>query len=238
MRILAKPLGWVLMGLYNLVGNYGISLIILTLAVKLILYPLYAKQIKSTTKMSALQPKMQEIQQKYANDKATMNQKVSELYQKEGVSMTSGCMPMVIQMVIIMGLFALLRNPMSYMDSDNMLLAIHESFLWIQDLAQPDKWVLPIGAGVATFFSFNMSQANMGQSGNQQQMQMMTMSMKYFFPVMILLMARSYPAGLALYWFFSQIIQIFYNLRFNKIRKELKENATKKGKKKIVKSKA
>ena len=68
-------------------------------------------------------------------------------------SMYGGCLPMIVQMFIIMGLFALLRTPMSYLDT-NMLFAIHEPFLWIKDLAQPDKWILPISAGAATFFSF------------------------------------------------------------------------------------
>ena len=235
MGFLATPLGYILKGLYDLVGNYGITLILLTIAVKLLLYPLYAKQIKSTAKMGTLQPKLQEIQQKYAKDKQLMNEKVAELYKEEGVSMTGGCLPMIVQMIIIMGLFALLRTPMLYLGNDEqMLFAIHEQFLWIQDLAQPDKWILPIAAGVATFISFTMSQKNnMVSTPNQQQMKMMNVFMKYLFPVMILLMARSYPAGLAIYWFFSQVIQIFYNIRFNKLRKELRGEKTPKGKKKI-----
>lgn len=231
MGFLATPLGYVLQGLYSFVGNYGVTLIILTIIIKLLLYPLYAKQIKSTAKMSGLQPKMQEIQQKYGKDKALMNEKVAELYKQEGVSMTSGCMPMLVQMIIIMGLFALLRNPMAYMNSNDMLFAIHESFLWIPDLAQPDKWILPIAAGVATFISFTMSQQSMSAAGSQQQMKVMNMFMKYLFPVTILWMARSYPAGLAIYWFFNQVIQIFYNIRFNKMRKELRGETAPKGKK-------
>ena len=236
MGFLATPLGYILTGLYQLVGNYGITLIILTIAVKLLLYPLYAKQIKSMAKMTGLQPKLQEIQQKYGKDKALMNEKVTELYKQEGVSMTGGCLPMIIQMIVVIGLFALLRNPMIYLGNDEqMLFAIHESFLWIRDLAQPDPWILPIAAGIATFISFTMSQRNnmTATSPNQQQMKMMNVFMKYLFPVMILLMARSYPAGLSIYWFFSQVIQIFYNIRFAKLRKELRGEGTTKGKKKI-----
>ena len=143
---------------------------------------------------------------------------------------------MIIQMIVVIGLFALLRNPMIYLGNDEqMLFAIHESFLWIRDLAQPDPWILPIAAGIATFISFTMSQRNnmTATSPNQQQMKMMNVFMKYLFPVMILLMARSYPAGLSIYWFFSQVIQIFYNIRFAKLRKELRGEGTPKGKKKI-----
>lgn len=231
MGILAKPLGFLLSWLYEIIGSYGIALIIVTVIVKLCLYPVYAKSIKSTMKMTEVQPKIQEIQQKYAKDRELMNEKITELYKEEGVSMYGGCLPMVVQMIVIMGLFALLRNPMAYIDSDSMLFAIHEPFLWIQDLAQPDKWILPIMAAVATFIATLMSQ-NATAGANAQQTKMMNSMMKYFFPIMILWMARSYPAGLAIYWFGSQLIQIFYNMRFAKMRKESAEKRAKASKKK------
>ena len=146
--------------------------------------------------------------------------------------MYGGCLPMIVQMIVIMGLFALLRTPMTYMNSETMLYAIHEPFLWIRDLAQPDKWILPIAAGVATFISYSMSssQTNMTASAGAGNTQMMSKTMKYFFPIMILWFARTYPAGLAIYWFGSQVIQIFYNLRFNQWKKkeEAKEKKAKK----------
>ena len=231
MGILAKPLGLLLSWLYDIIGNYGIALIIVTVIVKLCLYPVYAKSIKSTMRMTEVQPKVQEIQQKYAKDRELMNEKLTELYKEEGVSMYGGCLPMVVQMIVIMGLFALLRNPMAYIDSDSMLYAIHEPFLWIQDLAQPDKWILPIMAAVATFIATLMSQ-NANAGANAQQAKMMNSMMKYFFPIMILWMARSYPAGLAIYWFGSQLIQIFYNIRFAKMRKASAEKRAKASKKK------
>ncbi len=222
---IAKPLGYLLGYIYNIIGDYGISLLVLTLIVKLILYPFYAKQVKSTVNMGKIQPKMKALQQKYANDKETLNMKMAELYKEEKFNPVAGCLPMIIQMPIIFGLFALLRNPILYLNhSDRMLFAIHESFLWISDLSQPDKWILPIAAGVATFISFSMTQKQQGNNtpsvggmGNMMKM------MKYIFPVMIVLMARAYPAGLSIYWFFSQVIQILFNLRLNKIRRQLKE---------------
>ena len=238
MGIIAKPLSLLLSWLYGLIGSYGIAIIILTIIVKLCLYPVYAKQIKSTMKMSAFQPKIQEIQQKYAKDRELMNEKLNELYKSEGASMYSGCLPMIVQMVVIMGLFTLLRNPMNYLTSD-MLFATHESFLWIKDLAQPDKWILPIAAAIATFFSYVMSQSTMTTSANAAQTAAMTKIMKYFFPLMILWMARSYPAGLALYWFGSQVIQIFYNMRFNSWKKKAKaEKEAREGKKRKKKATA
>ena len=238
MGIIAKPLSLLLSWLYGLIGSYGIAIIILTIIVKLCLYPVYAKQIKSTMKMSEFQPKIQEIQQKYAKDRALMNEKLNELYKNEGASMYSGCLPMIVQMIVIMGLFALLRSPMDYLTSD-MLFATHESFLWIKDLAQPDKWILPIAAAIATFFSYVMSQSTMTTGANAAQTAMMTKVMKYFFPLMILWMARSYPAGLALYWFGSQVIQIFYNMRFNSWKKKAQaEKEAREGKKRKKKATA
>lgn len=182
----------------------------------------------STANMTSLQPKMNAIQKKYANDKEKMNEEMSKLYKEEGFSPLGGCLPALIQMPIIMGLFALLRQPMSFMD-DSMLFAIHEKFLWISDLSQPDLWILPILAAVATFISFSASTKQTQSAG---QGKAMTLIMKYFFPLMILWMARTYPSGLSIYWFISQFIQIFYNLHFNSLRKKIKEGKmTAKGKK-------
>lgn len=92
MGIIAKPLSYLLIWLYELVGSYGIAILILTVVIKLCLYPLYAKQIKSSMKMTEVQPKMKEIQQKYAKDRELMNQKMMELYKDEGVSsMVDAC---------------------------------------------------------------------------------------------------------------------------------------------------
>ena len=236
MGILASPMSYLLTWIYDFIGNYGLALLVFTILIKGVMSPLYAKQIKTTMNMSKMQPKIKEIQQKYAKDKALMNQKMAELYKEEGGSMYGGCLPMLIQMIVIMGLFALLRNPMNYISSDKMLFAIHESFLWIPDLAQPDKWVLPIIAGIATFLATYFSQTNQMSGPNADQMKMMTKMMKYVFPVMILLMARSYPAGLALYWSLNQIIQIFYNIRFAKMKKKMSGESKKKRKAKAVRA--
>ena len=232
--VIAKPFGWLLGLLYNLIGNYGMTIILFTVIVKLCLYPLYIKQTKSTVMMAEVQPKLQALQRKYANDKETLNMKMAELYKEEKFNPMGGCLPMLIQMPIIMGLFALLRNPMRYIgDVSSMIFAFHESFLWIEDLSQPDPWILPIIAGVATFISFTMNQAltDTGATGAANQMNGMMKMMKYIFPIMILWMARSFPSGLALYWAVSQIIQIFFNIHMASLRKKLKKQSEVKKKK-------
>ena len=231
--IIAKPMGWLMRLLYGVIGNYGIAIIIFTVVVKLCLYPLYIKQTKSTVKMAEVQPKMQALQRKYANDKETLNIKMAELYKEEKFNPMGGCLPMLIQMPIIMGLFALLRNPMKYITGD-MIFAFHESFLWIKDLSQPDPWILPIIAGVATFVSFTMNQLISGKDNANNQMNGMMKMMQFIFPIMILWMARSFPSGLALYWAVSQIIQIFFNIHMATLRKKLRNDKggnKKKGKK-------
>ena len=224
MGFIAVPLGYLLTFIYKLVGNYGISLIILTVLVKLLLYPLYFKQIKSTASMSSLQPKMKAIQEKYKNDKEKMNEEMAKITKDENFNPMGGCLPMLIQLPIIWGLFTLLRNPIKYIADENMIFAVHQSFLWIKDLGQPDLWILPIAAAVSTYISFAMTQQLTGQNemmGGQGKS--MNMIMKYFFPLSILWLARAYPAGLAIYWAGGQFIQIFFNIRMNKFRAKLKE---------------
>ncbi|HHW95184.1 MAG TPA: membrane protein insertase YidC [Mogibacterium sp.] len=227
MGIIATPIGYLLSFIYKLVGNYGVSLILLTVIVKVALYPMYVKQIKSTASLGEMSERTKEIQQRYADDRVKMNEEMQKVYAEAGFNPMSGCLPMLIQFPIIMGLFTLLRNPIKYMPAGSeMIFANHESFLWIKDLAQPDMWILPLAAGISTFFAFSMNEAMMQQPGGQNKA--MNMIMKYFFPVSILWLARSYPAGLAIYWAGGQFMQIFFNLRVNKIKEKMKEESDRK----------
>ena len=132
MSLLATPLSYLLTLLYNLVHNYGIAIIILTVIVKAALYPVYAKSMKSTMKMGKLQPKMQELQQKY------------------GVSMTGSCLTALIQMPIFIALYWTLMESTELRQSSFML--------WITDLSVKDPFfVLPILYGVTMFYLQKMS---------------------------------------------------------------------------------
>ncbi len=233
-NLFATPLGYLLEFLYGFIQNYGLTIMALTFVVKAVLYPLYLKQILSTAKLGDIRPKMQEIQRKYANDKQLMNQKMADLYKEEKVNPAAGCLPVIIQMPIIFGLFTLLRDPTAiFPDNVEMLFATHESFLWISDLSQPDPWILPVAAGIATFISFSQTQKHtLSTNSANPSMQGMNAMMKYFFPVMIVLMARNFAAGLALYWFFGQVVQILFNFHLNKVRKDIKDGKGKSTKKK------
>ena len=228
---IAVPLGYLLSFIYGVIGNYGITLIIFTIIVRVCLFPVYLSQMKSTQKMAALQPKMQAINKRYAHDKQEAQRQLSILYKEEKYNPMSGCLPMAIQMPIIMGLFALLRNPMQFIANDlDIILAVHESFLWVADLSQPDLWILPIASGITTFISFSLTQkttpqATGGANDMTASMAPMMKVMRYFFPVMIIFMGRSFPAGLAVYWFVGNLLSIVQSFILQRMKKKALEKS-------------
>ncbi len=227
-KIVAIPLGYILNGIYNIIGNYALTIMIFTVIIRLIILPLYAAQLRSNEQMMVLQPKLKEIQSKYAGNPEKMNEKMQELYSEHKVNPAMGCLPLLIQLPIIWGLFGLLRSPSKYIVNDSMVLAAHESFFWIKDLSQPDLWILPIIAGIATFISMKISttissQSNTGANGAANTSMK---AMQYFMPVMIVWMGRTLPAGLCIYWIISYIFQIFQT----KITQLLKKRKEKKKK--------
>lgn len=112
--IINVPLGYLFKGIYFLVNNYGFTIILFTLAIKLILLPLNIKQQKSMKKMQSLQPRLAKIQEKYAQDKEKQSQETMKLYQEAGVNPMGGCLPMLIQLPILFALYNIIRKPMSY----------------------------------------------------------------------------------------------------------------------------
>ncbi len=144
-------------GIYGFVGNYGVAIVLLTLLVRLVLLPLDIKSRRSMRAMNRVQPKMQALQKKYAKDKEKLNQKMSELYKKEHVSPLSGCLPMLIQLPLLMIMFTAMRN-LATAETGKMLeslfnqlinnggadgvgaLANMQGFLWIKNVFQPDSF--------------------------------------------------------------------------------------------------
>ena len=222
-RLLAVPLGYILNWLYTLFGNYGLTIIVFTIIIRLIILPLYAAQLKSSQRMMEVQPQIKEIQTKYAGDTQKINEKMQELYSQEKINPAMGCLPLLIQLPIIWGLFGLLRNPMEFISNDSMVLAVHESFFWSHDLSQPDLWVLPIFAGVATFISMKISNSMTMSSGPNPANASMK-AMLYFMPAMIVWMAHTMPAGISVYWVVSYIFQIFQIYITKSLRKKEKED--------------
>ena len=115
MSAIMTALGWILTFLYSIVNNYGLAIILFTILIKLILFPIDIKQKRSMAKTQKIQPLLNEVQKKYANDKDKLNQETMKLYQKYGISPMSGCLPMLIQLPIIFALFYVVKKPIIYM---------------------------------------------------------------------------------------------------------------------------
>lgn len=147
-------LRWMLDLIYSLVGNYGWSVLIFTLLIRLILMPLDVKSKRSMKRMQVVQPRIDELNKKYANDKERLNKKIQELYQKEKISPLSGCLPMLIQLPILFAMFAVMRE-IANEETVALILNIKEnieagiadfkpqlkSILWIKNVFQPDSFM-------------------------------------------------------------------------------------------------
>ncbi len=234
MDFIYRALGSLLGNIYGFVNSYWLSIVFFTIVVKVILLPLTIKQINSTQQMTKIQPKIQELQNKYKNDKETLNIKVMELYKEHNVNPMAGCLPLLIQMPILFGLFGVLRNPLKYVfnGSDKITAqALGQGFLWIQDLSLPDSLglllntgntfidtfpgLLPIIAAVTTYLSMLLTTGSNTQAANQQ-MKMMQVMM----PLMILWFGKSMSAGLMIYWIVSNLFQMGQQMIIPKIVKK------------------
>lgn len=113
--LITRPLGWIIEQIYSLVANYGFAIIIFTVIIKLILLPLNVKSQKAMRKQQKIQPVLQELQKKYANDQEKLQKEMMKLYKENNISMTGGCLPMLIQMPILVGLYQVIQKPLSYL---------------------------------------------------------------------------------------------------------------------------
>ena len=173
------------------VGNFGVSIIIVTILIKIMLLPLTLKQDKSMKEMKKLQPELEKLKEKYANDKQMLNIKTMELYKEHKVNPLGGCLPLLLQLPILFALFGVLRNGIIPKDS---------SFLWLK-LSVPDPfYVLPVLNGAVSFFQ----QKLMGSADSNPQMK----NMMYIFPIMMIMFSVKMPSGLQLYWLTSSILAV------------------------------
>jgi membrane protein insertase, YidC/Oxa1 family, C-terminal domain len=181
---------------YNLtagmgIANYGVAIILLTIVIKALMYPLTVKQVKSMKAMQDIQPKMKEIQTKYKGNPEKLNKELATLYKEAGVNPLAGCLPLIVQMPFLIAIFYAIRD-YHYVQSP--------SFLWMTDLAQPDHtFILPVLSALTTYIQQKQTTAEM----NQQ-----TKMMMIFMPLFIGYISLSFPGGLVLYWVVSNIFQI------------------------------
>ena len=201
-RWLCYPLVWVLNFFNNLIPNYGIAIILLTILVRLLFWPLTHKSTVGMKKMQELQPKMKEIQAKFKDNPQRLQQETWALYREAKVNPMSSCLPMLIQIPVFIALFNVLRSAVELR---------YAPFLWIGDLSEPEglfaSWfpfgglnILPILMAVST----GLQSAFTPSAGDKNQQKMMMI----FMPLMMLFMFYSFPSALSLYWFLSNLFSI------------------------------
>ncbi len=191
-----------LYGLTNMLGvpSYGLAIVIMTIIVKLILYPLTKKQIESTKAMMSIQPKMKELQEKYKDDKQRLNMELANLYKNEGVNPLAGCLPLLVQMPIMIGIFYGIRD-FSYAGPSN--------FLWMESISNPDPmYILPVLSALTTFIQSKQTMPDTSSPQNK--------IMLYFMPLFIGYISLNFPAGLVIYWVVMNIMQIGQQALMNK----------------------
>ncbi len=204
MSIINNLLGSVLGFIFDFVQNYGLSIILFTIFVKVLLLPLTIKQTKSTKAMQDIQPKLQEIQEKYKNKPEKQQQEIMNLYKEAKINPLSGCLPLLIQMPILLGLFAVLREPWKFgiFESQAVFEAANTGFLFLPSLTQPGGVVMGILSGASAY----VMQKVMMPKDQEQQGAMKTMT--YVMAAMSLYWGMTFPAGLALYWIVSNLFSI------------------------------
>jgi YidC/Oxa1 family membrane protein insertase len=190
---LSKPFYKVLLWIHSHVGNWGWAIILFTLLVKFVLFPLSYKGMMSMQKMKDLAPKMKELKEKYKGDPAKMNAQMMEMYKKHGANPMGGCLPMILQIPVFFALYRVLLNAVE--------LEGAPWILWIENLAQMDPYyVLPVLMGASMWFQQRVTPSNFTDP----------MQEKIFkwFPVLMTVFFIYFPAGLVLYWLVNNLFSI------------------------------
>ena len=189
---LAVPLFWILDWLHGFVSNWGVAIILLTVLVKLVLYPLSSASYKSMANMRRVAPQMKRLQERHAGDRQKLSQEMMGLYKKEGVNPLGGCLPMLLPMPIFIALYWVLFESVELRQAPFLL--------WIQDLAAKDPFfVLPLLMGGTMYLQQAMSPA----MGDPMQVRMMKMM-----PIVFTVLFLWFPAGLVLYWLVNSVLSV------------------------------
>jgi YidC/Oxa1 family membrane protein insertase len=201
----ARPLLELMLLLNKLTGNYGWSIILLTVGVRLVFYPINKRQALAMKAMQKIQPELKKIQEKFKDDREKLNREVMEVYRRHKVNPLAGCLPMLLQLPVFLGLYNALMQSIELR---------HAPFLgWITDLSQPDRlgtlaipFVNPPGVPVLTILmgaSMVIQQRMMPAAGDPAQQRMLMLM-----PVVFTVMFINFPSGLVLYWFASNVMSI------------------------------
>jgi YidC/Oxa1 family membrane protein insertase len=208
---LTKPLFHVLHFFYGVTGNYGVAILLLTLLVKLIFYPLANKSYRAMSKMKKLQPEMMRLREQFGDDKMRMNQELMALYKKEQVNPMSGCLPIVVQIPVFFALYKVLFVSIEMR---------HAPFFgWIQDLSAPDPTTIfnlfglipwdPPGFLMIGIWPLLMGATMLLQTKlNPQPADPMQARIMMLLPLMFIFLFATFPAGLVIYWTWNNVLSI------------------------------
>tara|TARA_X000000368_G_scaffold81681_1_gene61578 strand:- start:20348 stop:22021 length:1674 start_codon:yes stop_codon:yes gene_type:complete len=215
-----KILGWqwlssvswlvysIMVMLYGIIPNYGVVVVLFAVLIKLVTYPLMAKQLRSSKKMQEISPLMNQIKIKYKNNPTLQQQKMAALFQENKINPLAGCLPLLIQMPVLMSVFMVFRNTIAFRGES--------FFLWINDLSSADTLlviggvpinVLPFLMSFSMYYTMKLSSATQPAGGDPAQEATQQM-MKYMFPGMMFFLFYAFPSGLNLYYLCFNIMQI------------------------------
>lgn len=197
----AYPIFWLLTQINDLVRNYGLSIILLTVVIRLLLYPLSAKQFRSQASMKRLQPKINQLKERYGDDKQKFMQAQMELWKKEKVNPFSGCLPVLVQMPVFLGIYWVLNESVELRQAPFML--------WYQDLSVMDHYfVLPILLGGAYYLQQHLTPMMVTDPMQAKMMKWMPVIFSIFF--------FTFPAGLVLYYLANALLGIVQQWYFTR----------------------
>jgi len=208
---LSRFFAWLLHGIHDLVPNYGLAIILLTVLVRVVTAPLTARQMRSMKRMGELQPKMKELQEKYKDDRQRQSQEMMKLYRETGVNPLGGCLPLLLQFPVFIGLYYALQGSIDLRQAPFVA--------WIDDLSRPETLfvlpglgipirVLPLIMGASMILQQRMTPTTMDP---QQARMMMTVM-----PVMFTVLFYQFPSGLVLYWMVSNLLAIGHQMWVNR----------------------
>lgn len=215
---------------YNLsesvgIPSYGIAIALFTLAIKALLFPLTRKQYISMAKMQEVQPELKKVQTKYKNDPERQQKEMMAVYQKYGVNPFASCLPLLIQMPILLALFSTLQKFFSPVNHPPYVNLEKANFLWIPSLGNPDPFILPILVGLGTFVQQKVTMTKGGVTTGDGPGAQSQKVMLYFMPLFIGYISRNFPAGLALYWVIYSMLSILEQYLIRREPRVVKEEA-------------
>ena len=191
-RFLGEKMLWLLRVFYNLTGIWGVAIILLTVCVKVVTLPLTFKQMRSMKKMREVQPELEALKKKYADDRVRQAQEMQALFKRAGVNPLAGCLPMLIQLPIWIALYAMLNTAVEL---------YREPFMWLPDLTQQDPYyILPLAMGALMYFQMKIQPSGV----DNEQAKMMAWMMPIIFTVMMLFL----PSGLCVYIFANVLLSL------------------------------